>query len=261
MTEFASQKVSLRMWTLAALGSVAIHLGCGALALEYLRDDDDESPGAPAVEIGVELVAPRLEAIELPPGPNVDPSVASPRIVEQSPIVEAVVLPQAVPIETQDPERVVVAVEASTPKETSEVPAPPAVPALESAPSEAMAPPTSEAIPPSVRSVTPVQGTGESPERVRATWHKDLIAHFDRHKRYPASQMPQGAQMLVGFTLDETGRVLSSRIVKGSGDASFDAAALAMIARADPVPKPPLLVVQEGLSFTMPVLFRAKRGN
>jgi protein TonB len=262
MSGSSSQRVSLRMWVLAALGSVAIHLGCVALALEYLRDDDiDEAPGAPAVEIGVELLAPRVEAIELPPGPNVDASVASPRVVEQNAIVEAAVLSQALPTETEDPERIVVAVEASRPKEASEVPAPPAIPAVESAASEATAPPTSEAIPVSVRSVTPVQGTGESPERVRATWEKDLIAHFNRHKRYPDSRSSQDIQILVDLTLDESGHVLSSRIVKGSGDASFDAAALAMIARSDPVPKPPLRVAQEGLSFTLPVVFRAKRGN
>jgi periplasmic protein TonB len=47
--------------------------------------------------------------------------------------------------------------------------------------------------------------------------------------------------------------------VKGSGDISFDEAALAMIRRSDPVPRPPSLVAQAGLSFTLPVIFRAKR--
>jgi protein TonB len=56
-------------------------------------------------------------------------------------------------------------------------------------------------------------------------------------------------------------RVVSSSIVQGSGDASFDEAALAMVRRSDPVPKPPVVVVQEGVSFTLPVLFRAKRGG
>jgi TonB family protein len=71
----------------------------------------------------------------------------------------------------------------------------------------------------------------------------------------------QGARILVGFVLDEMGHVLSSSIAQGSGDATFDAAALAMIERANPVPKPPLLVSRQGLSFTLPVIFRAKRTN
>ncbi len=65
-------------------------------------------------------------------------------------------------------------------------------------------------------------------------------------------------EILVRFELDRTGHVLSASIAKGSGDASFDEAALAMMRRADPVPPPPARVADEGLRFTMPVLFRAK---
>jgi TonB family protein len=46
--------------------------------------------------------------------------------------------------------------------------------------------------------------------------------------------------------------------VKGSGDPVFDKAALAMVHRSDPVPPPPPLVADEGLSFTLPVVFRVK---
>ena len=56
-----------------------------------------------------------------------------------------------------------------------------------------------------------------------------------------------------------TGHVLSTHIIKGSGDASFDQAALAMMRRADPVPQPPPLVADEGLNFTLPVIFRVKK--
>jgi TonB family protein len=52
--------------------------------------------------------------------------------------------------------------------------------------------------------------------------------------------------------------VLSASIVKGSGDAAFDQAALAMVRRSDPVPQPPPLVADEGLNFTLPVIFRVK---
>jgi TonB family protein len=46
--------------------------------------------------------------------------------------------------------------------------------------------------------------------------------------------------------------------VKGSGDPVFDEAALAMLHRSDPVPAPPPLIADEGLSFTLPVVFRVK---
>ncbi len=99
--------------------------------------------------------------------------------------------------------------------------------------------PSVENAAPSSRSVTPAPGTGESAIRERVTWEKELAAHFDKHKRYPAERAMQAAQVVVNFVLDRTGHVLSSRIVKGSGDAAFDDAALAMLQRADPVPAPP----------------------
>jgi TonB family protein len=54
------------------------------------------------------------------------------------------------------------------------------------------------------------------------------------------------------------GHVLSASIVKGSGDTAFDEAALAMVRKSDPVPMPPPLIADEGLSFTLPVIFRVK---
>ena len=39
---------------------------------------------------------------------------------------------------------------------------------------------------------------------------------------------------------------------------AFDEAALAMVRRSDPVPAPPPLIADEGLSFTLPVIFRVK---
>ncbi|WP_141385375.1 TonB family protein, partial [Nitrobacter winogradskyi] len=50
----------------------------------------------------------------------------------------------------------------------------------------------------------------------------------------------------------------SATIVNGSGDATFDEAALTMLRRSDPVPPPPPLIADEGLSFTLPVVFRVK---
>ena len=64
------------------------------------------------------------------------------------------------------------------------------------------------------------------------------------------------AEVVVSFMLDRVGHVLSSEVVKGSSDPSFDAAALAMVERADPVPPP--RVADQGLTFTLPVIFHRK---
>jgi len=128
----------------------------------------------------------------------------------------------------------------------------------ESVAAEATATPSSEAIPEGPRSIAPAIGTGETARRVRATWQKELSAHLDKHKKYPADRSQKAAEISVRFTLDRLGHVLSINIEKGSGDAAFDEAALAMVRRSDPVPAPPPLIADEGLSFTVPVIFRVK---
>jgi periplasmic protein TonB len=257
----SSQRISVPAWALAAFGAIVIHVACIALAREYLRVDEPEAElGAPAIEIGVEPLAPRIEPIDLPPGPDAEESIATPPAVEQV-RVEPTVLPPAIPTETEDPELAVSLVKTKEPKEDQSPPAPLLTPAVPAEAAKATARPTSEIAQESARSVTPAQGTGESTQRVRAAWQKELIAHFNQHKHYPGRHSMESANVLVNFVIDEDGRVLSSGIVQGSGDASFDEAALAMIRRSDPVPKPPLFIVQEGLSFTLPVIFRVKHTN
>jgi TonB family protein len=99
---------------------------------------------------------------------------------------------------------------------------------------------------------------GESMQKIRVTWQKELVSYLDKHKRYPTERSQKAAEILVSFVLDRVGHVLSTSIVKGSGDSAFDEAALAMVHRADPVPPPPPVVADEGLNFTLPVIFRAK---
>ncbi len=255
----APRPISARIWILAAFGAVAIHAAGAAVTIAHLRAEDDEALGAPAIEIGIEPMAPRLEPSDLPPGPDVEASVPSPPVVEQKTVVEQSQLPKAVPTETEDPDRVVAPDDTMKPKEKEPtVAAVQTTPSTESVAAEATAPPAAETVPEAPRSVAPAQGTGEHARRVRLAWQKELVAHFDRHKRYPSGRARQTAQIVVGFVLDRTGHIVSTSIVQGSGDAAFDEAALAMMRRSDPVPQPPPLVADEGLSFTLPVIFRVK---
>jgi protein TonB len=254
------QKPSRRLWILAGVGALALHIGCAGLVIAHLQTDDpDDALGATAIEIGLEMMAPRVEAVDLPPGPDTDASVASPALAEQQAVVEDTELPKAMPTETEDPDRVVTTNEPKKPeKDEPEMAAVQTSASTESVAAEATATPSSEAIPQGPRSVAPALGTGESARLQRVTWQKQLVAHLDKHKRYPAQRQQKTAEILIGFILDRTGHVLSTSIVKGSGDTAFDDAALAMIRRSDPVPQPPPLVADEGLNFTLPVIFRVK---
>ena len=254
------QKPSRRLWVLAAAGALALHLGGGALAIAHLQtDDSDDALGVAAIEVGMELASVHREATDLPPGPDTDASAASPALAEQKAEVKETELPKDVPTETDDPDRVVTPNDTQKPKEDDpEIAKVQTQASTESVASEATATPSSDAIPEGPRSVSPAQGIGEVVRRVRVKWEKELVAHLDRHKRYPAERSQKSAEIVISFALDRTGHVLSSTIVKGSGDAAFDEAALAMVRRSDPVPQPPPLIADEGLSFTLPVIFRVK---
>jgi len=254
------QKPSRLLWIFAGLGALALHLGGAALAVAHLKSDElDDALGAPAIEIGLELTAPKLDPTDLPPGPDTDASVASPALAEQKAELKETELPKDTPTETDNPDRVVTPNDAQKPVEDdTKIAAVQTQASQESVAAEATATPSSDNIPQGTRSVAPAQGTGTTAQRIRATWQKELIAHLDKHKRYPANRNLKSAEILVGFALDRTGHVLSANIVKGSGDSVFDEAALAMIRRSDPVPQPPPIVADEGLNFTLPVIFRVK---
>ena len=249
------------IWALAAIGAVALHVGGFAAVFAGSFADDDTAQGAPAIEIGFELLTPRAEPSELPPGREADSANASQAEQEQKAVAEQADLPKSVPNETDDPDRLVTTETVKKPDQKEpEAAAIQATSSLQSAASEATAPPASEITEASLRSVAPALGTGEAATRIRLTWQRQLVAHLDHHKRYPAARSRKNAEIVLNFTLDRSGHVVSAAISRGSGDATFDEAALAMMKRADPVPAPPPLIADEGLSFTLPVLFRNRKG-
>lgn len=260
MSDLDEKKPSRRLWAFAMVGALALHLGGAALAITHLQGDDpDEPAGAAASDIDVELASVRHEATDLPPGPDTDASVASPQLAEQKAEVKETDLPKDTPTETEEADRVVSPNDNKKPKEDDpKVATVQTSASQESIAAEATATPSSEAIPEGPRSVAPVIGTGETTNRARATWQKELIAHLDKHKRYPAERQLKAAEISIRFTLDRLGHVLETTIEKSSGDVAFDQAALAMVKRSDPVPAPPPRVADEGLSFTLPVIFRVK---
>lgn len=253
-------KPSCRLWILAALAALVLHLGGGALAIAHLKEAEAEDAlGANAIEVGIEFASLRRETTDLPAGPDTDASAASPALAEQKAELRETELPKDIPTETEDPDRVVTPNDSNKPKEDdTKIAAVQTSASTESVAAEATATPSSEAIPEGPRSIAPAIGTGETARRMRATWQKELVAHLDKHKRYPAERSQKGAEILVSFALDRMGHVLSASIVRGSGDKAFDEAALAMVKRSDPVPQPPPLVADEGLNFTLPVIFRVK---
>ena len=121
---------------------------------------------------------------------------------------------------------------------------------------EEVAMPTPEPPPPEEKPVTappPVQ----LPVRLPVTWQGRLAAHIERFKRYPLEARERGEEGIakVAFSIDQNGHLLSIRIVQSTGSASLDEETLAMLTRADPMPKPPDGTPDSVLSFVVPVRF------
>ncbi|MFT4253816.1 MAG: energy transducer TonB, partial [Caulobacter sp.] len=122
--------------------------------------------------------------------------------------------------------------------------APEARPATEAAPAPRTSAPPSRPIAPAVSSGTP-------------DWRGQVLARLDAVKRYPAAaqiRRQQGAPY-IRIVMDRRGRVLETRLERGSGVAALDQEALALPGRAQPLPRPPEDVVGDPLELVAPVEF------
>jgi periplasmic protein TonB len=254
---FPDQGARTNVWKLAAAVALCGHLAFAAFAFAQMREDpEDDELGAPGIEVAFEMAALRMPPSDSPPGPESEASAASPAVAEQKVEVKEVDRPKETPVEAEQPDRVVALDAKPVVEEEPEIQTAMVRPSEESVAQEATSAPAIQNAPEAVKSTTREQGSGQSQQRARVTWQRELLAHLNKYKRYPTHRSQKDAQIMVALTLDRTGRVLATRVTKSSGDAAFDQAALTMVERASPVPAPPPLIADEGLSFFLPVNFR-----
>lgn len=104
------------------------------------------------------------------------------------------------------------------------------------------------------RASSPSPGAGGA---ARAQYGQLIVAHLNRFKNYPSasrSRHEEGVVMLA-FTLDRGGRVVASRIARGSGFGDLDREALDMLRRAQPFPTPPPDLTEQRFSYTAPMRY------
>jgi protein TonB len=122
------------------------------------------------------------------------------------------------------------------------------------------APPSAVAAPPS-KPAPPAGGTVNAPVSLSGAqgdaYGARVRTHLEAHKIYPrgAKRLRQTGVVTVRFVIDREGRVISSRIVSPSGVLALDEEALAMLARASPVPRPPAGVPGARIEMRTPVEF------
>jgi len=248
---------SRRLWVLAALAALALHLGGVALAVTQLRvDDGDDGLGANGIDVTIEMASPKVPDDDLPPGPDVDASQASPQVAEQKAEVKETDLPKDRPTESEDPDRIVTMSDSKKPKEDDPKIAAVQTEAAEERPAQvATARQTlDEKAPEAEKARAPNIGIGKDMQKLTAVWGRQITAYFELHKRYPENKN-KATKVKVSLVLDRRGKVLSVGIIDSSGDAAFDEAAVSMIHRSDPVPPPPAGLTEDQFSFSLDVSF------
>lgn len=87
-----------------------------------------------------------------------------------------------------------------------------------------------------------------------ASWRSELIAHLNRYKRFP-SGAGSGGVATIAFTINRSGQVTGSRLLRSSGDSVLDAEAVALPRRASPVPAPPAGTGGRSIGLAVPIRF------
>lgn len=256
------------IWSVATAIAVSAHLGVGALALwrNEVPDTDDQPAGSIVMELSAIVTSSATATMSTAIGPESADSVASqPQsvakpaepieqevpIAEPSPTIPEPDLAVAKPVVETKP------VAESKPDDRPEVRQ--ETPAELSEASRAMAPPKIEA-PPAQKSTAPEMGLSPREVRAKVTWHQTIASHLNRFKRYPADARGQAArgEVLVQFTTDRGGRVLSTSVARTSGSDLLDAEAIAMLWRAAPLPLPTTDIPGQTFTLTVPVVYRQR---
>jgi len=244
------------LWLGAAVLAVSLHLGGAALAAWYLAEDDDaEGLGRASAEFAVELASPNEQNLDLPDGPENQASEESRAQPEQKAAASA---SEPVPEKMQDEsDQVSAPEEKKKPEEEKEKALTDSVPTQEMPSAVDSAPQVLETAKKAERAQAPNLGLGKDDLRLTAAWGRKISAYFSQHLRYPKGKNDRRVVTVgVHLVLNRRGNVVSVEVAKSSGDPIFDEAALAMVRRSDPVPAPPVGLVQDDYSFTLPVVFR-----
>lgn len=250
-------------WTAAVTLVVAAHGGAAWMALNWKSPAEaaGEPPPAVMIELAPLAVAPEAPPEDVAPGPQMTEADEQPEPEPEKPVEEKVE-PQPEPTpeppvetEVQPPEQpkiekaeVVLPAKAEPPK-----PKPKPKKKQQKAAPRTTAPPTSQAQR-ADRAAAPFASSSLNPSMSPASWRGSLMAHLNRHKRFPSGAAGTGV-VTVAFTIDRSGRVLSARLVRGSGDPALDAEAVSLPRRASPVPAPPPNVGGGSVTLAVPIRF------
>lgn len=269
-----SRAAVVARWTGAAVCMAALHAGILWVALTQSPPpfEEGEPSGAVLIELAPLPEAPQVqpqdvavgeqqqETVETPPADEPDepeePVEPEPLPEPEPPQLQPLELPKldeqpraeaVLPSRIEPPEEPKEEDQKEEPKERPK-------PKKRPPPRQASVKQTSAPRPsPKQSKVSAARSAGAS-SRAIATWQGSIISRLNRHKRHPGG----GAQgtAAVSFTIDRSGRVVSARLIRSSGNSSLDREALALPKRASPFPPPPSALRGTSFDLIAPVHFK-----
>lgn len=90
-------------------------------------------------------------------------------------------------------------------------------------------------------------------------WKARLSAHIASYRQFPPEALGQTGEAKVEFVIDRSGKLVSRALAVSTGSRLLDAAALEIVARAQPFPEPPSELKEDTFSFTVPVVFNSRQ--
>ncbi|MGP8232793.1 MAG: TonB family protein [Methylovirgula sp.] len=254
-----------RRWGLAAAIVVAVHL---ALLTAYiLTPRDDRPPGMPPDAVMIDLAPiavapPPQDEVDTPPQPDQvqpdQPPPPTPNIPpppdQPPPLTDTTAPPEPDVLPAEQPEVVmsappppkpVIEKKVEKPKPTQHMPKP-----------QRRIKSTHTDLPRSARQAAPMAGLSGA---AVADWKSEIVMRIMGAKEYPEEARAQGVggTALVAFSVSSGGGIRGVRLVRSSGSAILDRAAVETVHRANPVPPAPPGV--NGGSFTVPLHFSVGR--
>jgi protein TonB len=169
---------------------------------------------APLPEVAVAVPEPRPAEAEAEPKPPA---------AKRKPVEDAKPVAKVKPVEKAKP--------ADKPKEVTKAP-----PKKQPSPKATVARTKSGQASPKASAAAGNQGAKGS-TMSPATWKSRVYAHIARGKRSLKGR--RGSEVVVKFSFDNSGNVLSASVVGSSGDPKLEQSAVAMVLRRSPIPAPP----------------------
>lgn len=242
-------------WISAAIISVGVHLSVAALAWGYLSAAVSEGDlGADAIEVALVMEAPSTPHDDLPTGPDTAASKPAPEVADKNADDRDKDSPKAVEDDSNDLAAVSSDQQAESKNRDAAV-------TTEASQAQSASEATSrksldERAIESQDVKAPNLGIGKDQEKVTANWGRKISAYLDLHKQFPPGKS-KTAKVGVNFVVNRSGKVVSIDVERSSGDSGYDAAAISMIRRADPVPSAPANLAGAEFAFSLDVNFNA----